>query len=115
LEEMGRGDDGRVEIWVNHAPPAGAKTSWNGKRDLGDPTLEQWIRRYSPDLVFSGHVHNAPYYEEGSWIDRVGTTVVTNGGYQIGEVPATIAVEVEGGRLTWCGMEGCHDASIAQG
>lgn len=28
--------DGRMEIWVYHAPPKDTKTSWNGKRDLGD-------------------------------------------------------------------------------
>ena len=58
--------------------------------------------------MFCGHVHNAPYYPDGSWIDRVGSTVVTNGGQQIGEAPATIEVECGEGTLTWCGMEGCQ-------
>ena len=72
----------------------------------------EWIEAYSPTLVFSGHVHNAPYYPDGSWIDQVGTTTVTNGGRQIGDKPATLEVEVEDGHLVWCGMEGCHEAAM---
>lgn len=101
-------------FWVHHAPPQGAKTSWNGKRDLGDPTLVEWIQNYQPTVVMSGHVHNAPYYSpEGSWIDRVGETVVVNGGRQIGEKPATIEIELDRGTLLWCGMEGCHGADLS--
>ena len=101
-------------FWVHHAPPLGAKTSWNGKRDLGDKNLLEWINSYGPTAVFSGHVHNAPYYTpEGSWIDRVGGTTVTNGGRQIGETPATLELEVEDGHFVWCGMEGCEEADLA--
>lgn len=105
--------DPRAVIWVHHAPPLGSKTSWSGKRDLGDAAVLKWIETYQPTLVFCGHVHNAPYYPDGSWIDRVGDTVVVNGGQQIGEVPATVMVEVEQGRLTWCGMEGPEEGSFA--
>ena len=108
-----RENEGKPVFWVHHAPPLGAKTSWNGKRDLGDKTLVEWIRNYSPTLVVSGHVHNAPYYSpEGSWIDHVGDTTVTNGGRQIGDKPATLEVEVENGHLVWCGMEGCQEQSL---
>jgi hypothetical protein len=58
-------------------------------------------------------VHNAPYYPEGSWLDRIGGTQVTNGGRQTGEAPATIVVEIEVGKLIWCGMEGCESAPLA--
>ncbi len=111
---LSREKDPRPVFWVHHAPPRGAKTSWNGKRDLGDGTLVTWIETYAPDLVFSGHVHNAPYYEpEGSWIDRIGPTVVINGGRQIGEKPATVELEVADGTVTWCGMEGCEEETLA--
>lgn len=107
-------DDPRTVFWVHHAPPKGAKTSWNGKQDFGDSELVGWIEEYSPDMVFSGHVHNAPYYgPEGSWIDRIGHTVVINGGRQIGEKPATVELEVENGTLVWCGMEGCEEQQLA--
>lgn len=106
-------DQSRLICWVHHSPPHGTKTSWNGKRDLGDKLVAEWIGRFAPDLVFSGHIHNAPYYQpEGSWIDRVGETVVINGGRQTGGLPATVVVEVEDGAITWCGMEGCFQESI---
>jgi len=107
-------DDPRTVIWVHHAPPYGAKTSWSGKHDFGDDFLVGWIEKYAPDVVFSGHVHNAPYYgPKGSWIDRVGHAVVINGGRQIGEKPATVELEVEDGTLIWCGMEGCEKKLLA--
>ncbi|MEM9479710.1 MAG: metallophosphoesterase [Verrucomicrobiota bacterium] len=114
LAEMAKSREEKVEIWVNHAPPKGTKTSWSGKRDLGDPTLVDWIETYQPNLVLTGHVHNAPYYPpEGAWIDRLGGTVITNSGRQTGEAPATIEIETDGKRLRWCGMEGCEDDSFA--
>lgn len=111
LERQGEAED-LLEIWVHHAPPLGTRTSWNGSRDLGDKAVAGWIETYQPDLVFSGHVHNAPYYPEGSWIDRIGKTVVINGGRQTGDFPATVVVEVEDGSIVWCGMEGCVEDSF---
>ncbi|MDF1657965.1 MAG: metallophosphoesterase [Verrucomicrobiales bacterium] len=114
LETQARANDTRPVFWVHHAPPRGAKTAWSGKRDLGVKSLVGWIERYKPDIVFSGHVHNAPYYTpEGSWIDRIGETVVINGGRQIGEKPATVELELENGHLVWCGMEGCEEKNLA--
>lgn len=108
-------DDPRAVFWVHHAPPKGSKTSWNGQTDFGDAAVVRWIEKYAPDVVFSGHVHNAPYYgPEGSWIDRIGHTVVINGGRQIGEKPATVELEVENGTLVWCGMEGCERKQLAE-
>lgn len=113
LEKQHQQKDHRPVFWVHHAPPHGAKTSWNGKRDLGDKSLVDWIRTYSPDVVFSGHVHNAPYYgPEGSWIDTIGETVVINGGRQIGNQPATVELTLENGHLVWCGMEGCEERTL---
>ena len=108
-------NDLRPVFWVNHAPPSGTKTSWNGKRDLGDKYLVQWIQKWRPTAVFSGHIHNAPYYPDGSWIDKVDDTVVINGGRQIGEKPATVEVRLEAGIVVWCGMEGCEEAAFSVG
>lgn len=112
LKEDQSPQDARPVIWVHHAPPQGTRTSWNGKRDLGDATLVEWIKAYSPTLVLSGHVHNAPYYPQGSWIDHIGKTMIINGGRQTGDKPATIVIELDKGRVTWCGMEGCRGTSF---
>ncbi len=53
-------------IWVYHAPPENSPTSWNGKQFYGDADLSGWIGQYEPDLVFCGHVHQAPF-RGGSW------------------------------------------------
>ena len=79
---------------------------------MGDPWIVDWIKDCSPDLVLAGHIHNAPYYPDGSWTDRIGNTVITNGGRMTGEVPATIVIEIDKGVLTWCGMEGCEQGTF---
>lgn len=97
---------GDTVIWVNHAPAYGTKTGWNRKVDNGDPALRQWIEDHQPEMVLSGHVHNAPYYPEGDWKDRIGQTLVLNGGMTTGEIPATMVYYRPANSLTWTGMEG---------
>ncbi|MEM9016446.1 MAG: metallophosphoesterase [Verrucomicrobiota bacterium] len=105
----------KLTIWVHHVPPSGARVSWTGKRDAGSETLAAWINRFEPDLVFSGHVHNAPYYApEGSWHDQVGGTLVINGGRQIGDQPVTVELEVDRGELRWCSLEGSETEMIPE-
>jgi len=102
-------DSGTDQIfWVHHAPPLGAKVSWNGKRDLGDVSIKEWIEKHQPEIVFSGHIHNAPYYPDGSWYDTIKQTLITNSGRQTGSSPATIVLQTESDQMTWCGMEGCE-------
>ncbi|MEM6822297.1 MAG: metallophosphoesterase [Verrucomicrobiota bacterium] len=113
LEHQYIPNDYRVTLWAHHAPPQGSKTSWNGKKHLGDPTIVEWINKYQPEFVLSGHIHNAPYHADGSWIDRIGETVVINGGRKTGEVPATITIELESQTLVWRGLEGSEHASFA--
>jgi hypothetical protein len=48
-------------IWVHHAPPAGSPLAWDGRRAWGDGQLSGWIERFTPDLVLTGHVHQAPF------------------------------------------------------
>ena len=93
-------------IWIYHAPPEGARTSWSGRKFIGDPFLRAWIDRYQPDMVFSGHIHNSPFYAEGSWIDRLGRTWVFNPGKQIGPQPTTIALDLEAMTAEWNSHEG---------
>ena len=88
-------------IWVHHAPPNGASTSWSGRKFIGDNSLRQWIERFQPEMVLSGHIHNAPFSEPGSWIDRIGNTWVFNAGRQTGAVPTTLTIDLETMTAQW--------------
>lgn len=96
----------RFRVWIHHAPPQGARTSWSGRKFVGDEALRGWIDRFQPDVVLSGHVHNSPFYEAGSWIDRIGRTWVFNPGRQIGPQPATITLDLEAMTAEWNSLEG---------
>ena len=93
-------------VWVHHAPPDASPVSWTGKKFAGDEFLLAWIRRYQPDLVLSGHVHNAPFYAKGSWIDRIGKTWVFNPGKQLGPQPTSVAFDLEKMTAEWLSIEG---------
>lgn len=93
-------------IWIHHAPSAGSPTSWTGKKFAGDESLRGWIERFQPDIVLSGHIHNSPYYAEGSWIDQIGTTWVFNPGRQIGPCPAHIRLDLAAATAEWNSLEG---------
>lgn len=99
-------------IWVYHAPPAESPVSWSGRRHHGDTALTDWIRRYEPDFVLSGHVHQSPFVEGGSWADRLGRTWVFNTGQQIGPTPANIALHLTHGEAIWTSLEGCQILSL---
>jgi len=63
-------------VWVYHAPPDNSPVSWGGKKHFGDSDLVAWIERHAPDLVLTGHIHQSPFREGGSWVDRIGNTWV---------------------------------------
>lgn len=88
-------------IWIHHAPPEGARTCWSGRKAYGDEYLRKWIERYQPDMVLSGHIHNAPFCENGSWIDRIGRTWVFNTGKQTGSEPTTLTIDLETMTAEW--------------
>ncbi|MEI9900271.1 MAG: metallophosphoesterase [Hyphomicrobium sp.] len=92
-------------IWVYHAPPVGSRIS-HEMREFGEPELAQWIDQYQPALVFCGHVHNAPFRPDGSWIDRRGATFVFNAGRQIGDIPTHIVLNIEEGAALWFSLAG---------
>ena len=94
-------------IWIHHAPPEGARTSWTGRKFVGDRFLRGWIDRFHPDMVLSGHIHNSPFYEDGAWIDRIGTTWVFNPGRQIGPEPTSIVIDLAAMTAEWRSLEGC--------
>lgn len=106
LEDESTRLHGRRWIWIHHAPPEGSLTSWTGRKFIGDEALRVWIDRYQPAMVFSGHIHNSPFYAEGSWIDLIGRTWVFNPGRQLGPQPACIIVDLVAMTAEWSSLEG---------
>ncbi|MGI1661535.1 metallophosphoesterase family protein [Palleronia sp. KMU-117] len=99
-------------IWVYHAPPSDSPVSWGGKRHFGDADLSAWIGTHQPDLVLSGHVHQSPFIDGGSWADRIGRTWVFNSGQQIGATPAHVALNLESGEAVWFSLAGAEIVSM---
>ena len=92
-------------IWIHHSPPDRSPVSWAGKKYGGDEFLVEWIQRHQPDLVLSGHIHNAPFSSKGSWIDRLGRTWVFNPGRQIGPAPAYLIFDLDQMSVEWFSLE----------
>ena len=92
-------------IWIYHSPPEGSPVSWTGLKSGGDEVLTAWIGRFAPDVVLSGHIHNAPFYADGAWIDRLGKTWVLNPGRQIGPRPTYVVLDCEKMRARWVSVE----------
>lgn len=104
LEERLVGDAERERrrwVWVYHAPPSGSPVSWDGRREYGDAVLAEWIQRFQPDVVLTGHVHQAPFVDGGAWADRIGDTWVFNAGHEPGPVPSHIVIDVDEAQATW--------------
>jgi len=93
-------------IWVYHAPPDDSPTSWAGNRHFGDADLVRWIGVYHPAMVLTGHIHQSPFRQGGSWVDRLGSTLVFNAGRQIGPVPAHVIVDTNDRSATWRSLAG---------
>lgn len=92
--------------WLHHAPPRGSKTAWTRKGDVGDPYLLKLIGRFKPAYILSGHVHNAPFYPDGSWCEKIGATWVFNPGKQPGEIPAHIRLDLANRTARYSSLEG---------
>jgi Icc-related predicted phosphoesterase len=88
-------------VWVYHAPPDGAKTSWNGKNYSSDAMLVELIHKHKPDIVLSGHIHGSPFRKEGRWYDRIGHTWVFNPGRQPSAIPSSIVIDLDAKTATW--------------
>ena len=91
-------------IWIHHSPPDKSPVSWAGKKFGGDEFLLEWIHHYQPDLVLSGHIHNAPFHPKGSWNDRIGKTWVFNPGRQIGSCPARLIFDLDQMSVEWTSL-----------
>lgn len=99
-------------VWVYHWPPLGSPTCWTGRRDYGDADLREWIAEYQPDMVLTGHVHEAPFKSDGSWVDRIGSTWVFNAGHQIGKVPAFIELDLTTRQAKWVSIMGSESVDL---
>lgn len=93
-------------IWVYHSPPDDSPTSWTGRRHFGDSVLNELIELHRPDIVLTGHVHEAPFRPDGSWNDRIGDTLILNAGRQPGPIPAHLILDTGDGSAMWWSMEG---------
>jgi Icc-related predicted phosphoesterase len=107
-------DRTRPWVWVYHGPPSGSPLAWGGRRSFGDPDLSAWIDQHHPTLVLTGHVHEAPFIDGGSWHDRIGDTLVLNAGRQPGEVPAHAVVDLAAGTAVWRSYEGSDRIELAR-
>jgi Icc-related predicted phosphoesterase len=97
---------GRRWVWVYHAPPESSPLSYTGTTHIGDAALLEWIRAYGPDVVLTGHIHQAPFRTGGSWADRIGSTWVFNAGRQIGPSPTHVVVDLAAQHATWFSQAG---------
>ena len=95
-------------IWVYHAPPDKSPTSWTGARDSGDAALSGWIAQYRPDIALCGHIHQSPFVKGGSWVDRIGDTLVFNTGQHSGAPPAHIMLDTNLRQAFWMSSAGAQ-------
>ena len=104
--------EGKRWIWIYHPPPLGSPTAWNGREDHGDHFLQSWLRQYRPWLVLGGHIHDAPFVTNGSWIDLVEDSWVFNGGRQIGSVPTFTLIDTRLETAKWVSNEAAEQADL---
>jgi Icc-related predicted phosphoesterase len=116
LEELFARDAAKPKrrwIWIHHAPPDQRPVSWTGRKFGGDEFLGDWIKQFQPDIVLSGHIHNAPFYAGGSWIDRIGHTWVFNPGRQLGPCPTCLSLDLDEMMVSWISIEGEEQRQLA--
>jgi Icc-related predicted phosphoesterase len=111
LEETARRREHDLWIWVYHSPPE-CRLSWTGTRHFSDEAARLWIDRYAPDVVLCGHIHQAPFTPEGSWIDRIGATWLFNPGKQIGTIPCCVELDLTGGTAVWTSATGVEERKL---
>jgi Icc-related predicted phosphoesterase len=80
--------------------------SWIGKKHIGDEYLVKWIEQYQPDIVLTGHIHQSPFRQGGSWADRIGNTWVFNAGRQIGPCPTHVIFDTSQRQAMWFSLAG---------
>jgi predicted MPP superfamily phosphohydrolase len=99
-------------LWVYHGPPEGP-LSWTGSKFYGDPELPRLLDHHHPDVVLCGHVHQAPFVAGGAWWDKRGGTTLFNSGYQRGQLPAHVFLDLDEGSAAWWSIEGSGEVEFA--
>ena len=100
-------------LWVYHGPPEGP-LAWTGSRFCGDPELPGLVERHHPDVVLCGHIHQAPFVAGGAWHDRIGSTMLFNSGYQRGNIPAHVFLDLDAeATASWWSIAGEGEVSFA--
>ena len=99
--EVDAGREKERWVWDYHAPPSGSPLAWDGRKEYGDDVLAAWIRRFRPDLVVTGHIHQAPFADGGGWADRVDGTWVLNPGHEPAHVPSHIVIDLAAETASW--------------
>jgi Icc-related predicted phosphoesterase len=99
-------------MWVYHSPPDASPTSWGGQQHFGDVELARWIEQYQPDIVLTGHIHQSPFRQGGSWVDRLGSTWVFNPGRQIGPTPTHVVFDTKEQMALWFSLAGAEVARL---
>jgi Icc-related predicted phosphoesterase len=105
-------DRPRHWVWIYHYPPDGLPVSWVGSRHIGDADLNHWIEQHQPNLVLTGHIHDSPFLDGGSWVGRLGTTWVMNAGSQRGPAPAHVAIDTQTGIADWWSPFGAESQKL---
>ena len=100
--------------WVYHSPPDQSPTSWGGKKHFGDCDVVEWIHRFQPAMVFTGHIHQSPFRQGGSWVDRIGSTWIFNTGRQIGPIPCHCIIDTEAQKALWFSLAGSEYVDLDQ-
>jgi Icc-related predicted phosphoesterase len=63
-------------IWMVHQPPTSLGMDICGdRRQVGSPTVLNFIRKNQPLLGCSGHIHESPYQPDGRWVNKIRRTV----------------------------------------
>jgi Icc-related predicted phosphoesterase len=101
-------------VWLYHSPPAGTGLCRTGHKEFPDPDLTAWIDRWHPDVVFTGHIHQAPWADGGGWSARLGRTWVFNAGRTTGAVPAHVIVDLDALTAEWYGLPDSDRIELAQ-
>jgi Icc-related predicted phosphoesterase len=92
-------------LWAFHGPPEGP-LSWTGARHYGDPELPRLLDLHRPDLVLCGHIHQAPFTSQGAWAEHRGATWLFNAGYERGDRPTSIELDLDDDRAAWSSSVG---------
>lgn len=111
-EARGAPDAPRRWIWVYHWPPPDVPVSWVGTKSYGDADLAGWIDRFRPDLVLTGHVHQSPWVDGGSWVGARGSTWIVNAGHETGPEPSHSVIDLDTWTASWWSYDRTEEQSL---